>query len=201
MDAGEAYSKTRLDRRFFARPTLDVAEELLGKTLVKVEDNVLVGGLIIETEAYIGEEDLACHARAGLTPRTKVLYGPPGFAYVYFSYGMHWLFNVVTESENIPAGVLIRAIEPTIGLERIKERRGSQPQQLWTNGPGKVCQALAIEKQHHGMDICRGSSSVFLAEGISPDKFTVTKTPRVGLNKVVEPWKSIPWRFLLNIRR
>lgn len=189
----------RMARSFFDRPTLTVAEALLGKTLVRMVDGSPVGGVIIETEAYIGEEDQACHARAGRTPRTTVMYGPPGHAYVYFSYGMHWLFNVVTEAEGLPAAVLVRAIFPTLGLEVIRERRVGQPLKRWTDGPGKLCQALGIEKSHDGLDLCAPDAPLFIAGGTRTDRLSVTNTPRVGLNKVPEPWKSIPWRFLLNI--
>ena len=188
----------RLDRDFYNRPTLVVAEELLGKHLVRMEDGLPVGGIIIETEAYIGEEDDACHARAGRTARTQVMYGPPGHAYVYFSYGMHWMLNLVSEEIGQPAAVLIRAIRPLFGRETIRRRRGSRPEKSWTDGPGKLCQALGIGREHNGLDVCSRQAHIFLTEGLSRTKFSVTNTPRVGLNKVAEPWKSIPWRFLIH---
>ena len=106
---------------------------------------VRVGGIITETEAYCGESDLGCHAKAGRTPRTETLYGPAGLAYVYFTYGMHWLLCAVTRPEGQPEAVLIRAIQPEEGLEVIAARRGSQPEKLWTDGPAKLTQALAID--------------------------------------------------------
>ena len=187
----------RIPRAFFARPTLTVARELLGARLVHREpDGARVGGIIVETEAYIGEEDQGCHARAGRTPRTAVMYGPPGHAYVYFTYGMHWLFNVVTEREGFPAAVLVRALVPTEGLERIAARRAGRPRREWTNGPAKLCQALDIDGRYHGADLCAPEAEVFLEFGEAFPDESVTIGPRVGLNTVPEPWKSIPWRFI-----
>src|SRR5512136_44990 len=127
-----------LPREFYDRPTITVARELLGMRLVRLLDGVRLGGIITETEAYIGEEDLACHARFGRTRRNAVMYGPPGFAYVYFTYGMHWLLNAVTGPEGFPAAVLIRAIQPVEGLEIITARRQGRD----TLGPAKLTQAL-----------------------------------------------------------
>jgi DNA-3-methyladenine glycosylase len=185
----------RLPRRFYSRPALVVARELLGTRLVRVEAGERTAGIIIEAEAYIGEEDLGCHASAGLTPRTRVMYGPPGHAYVYFTYGMHWMLNFVVEAEGFPAAVLIRAILPTEGLERIAARRAGRPKGQWTDGPGKICQALAINREQNGADLCTpdGDLSVEFGETISDSSVTIG--PRVGLTSVPEPWKSIPWRF------
>ena len=130
---------TPLPRSFFKRNTVQVARDLLGKRLVKIENGMRIGGLISEAEAYRGEEDQGCHAKAGRTPRTQVMYGPPGHAYVYFTYGTHWMLNTVCEPEGFPAAVLIRAIWPTEGIDVIANRRGTQPSKLWTNGPGKLC--------------------------------------------------------------
>ena len=110
---------SHLPRDFFARPTLTVARAILGQRLVRLEAGQRLAGIITEAEAYIGETDLGCHAHAGRTPRTAVMYGPPGHAYVYFTYGMHWMLNFVTEIEGFPAAVLIRAIQPVEGLEII----------------------------------------------------------------------------------
>ena len=186
----------RLGRPYYTRDVLEVAPSLLGKQLVRVwPDGSQSRYVISETEAYRGEEDLACHARAGRTPRTEVMYGPPGHAYVYFTYGMHWLLNFVTEREGYPAAVLIRALLPTDGLEIIAERRGGQPSKRWTDGPGKICQALAIDGVQNGMDICTQKSEILVEDDLIIPKFSVTTGPRVGLNTVPEPWKSIPWRF------
>lgn len=186
-----------LPRDFFARPTLQVARELLGARLVHIENGRRLAGWISETEAYIGEADLGCHARAGRTPRTQVMYGPPGNAYVYFTYGMHWCLNFVTEAEGFPAAVLIRAIQPCEGIEVIAARRSPQPPARWTDGPGKLCQALGIDRRHNGLDLCAPESELFVETGLQIPPETVTISPRVGLTNVPEPWKSVPWRFTI----
>lgn len=186
---------SRLPRSFFNRSTLLVARDLLGARLVKLEDGVRIGGVIIEAEAYRGEEDLGCHAKAGRTPRTKIMYGPPGHAYVYFTYGTHWMLNFVTEAEGFPAAVLIRAIQPTEGMQIIASRRGIQPRQRWTDGPAKICQALAIDGNFKGYDLCAPDAKLFVESGIPIPDQSVTTGPRVGFNNVPEPWLSIPWRF------
>ena len=167
----------------------------MGTRLVRLENGMRIGGLIVEAEAYCGEEDQGCHAKAGRTPRTQVMYGPPGHAYVYFTYGMHWMLNFVTEEEGFPAAVLIRAILPTEGIDKIASRRGRQPRKFWTNGPGKICQALAISGEFNGHDLCSPDALIFVEPGEPiPDQY-VTTGPRVGFNNVPEPWYSMPWRF------
>jgi DNA-3-methyladenine glycosylase len=185
-----------LPASFFSRPTLTVTRQLLGQRLVRVEaDGRRISGRIVEAEAYIGENDLACHCRSGRTPRTQVMFGPPGFAFVYLTYGMHWMFNCVTEESGLPAAVLIRAIKADEGLEQIESRRGQQPRKRWTDGPGKICQALNIFKDHNGLDLSKPGSEIFIeADQPFPDS-SVTMTPRVGLNTVPEPWFSKPWRY------
>lgn len=185
----------QLERPFFSRSTLKVARELLGMRLVRREEDVRLVGVISEVEAYRGEEDQGCHARAGRTPRTRVMYGSPGHAYVYFTYGMHWMLNFVTEAEGYPAAVLIRAILPVEGLDVIAARRDGQPFAHWTNGPAKLCQALGIDGRHNGLDLCAPQSEIFVQVGESIPDSAVTIGPRVGLNNVPEPWKSIAWRF------
>jgi len=188
-----------LPRAFFDRPTLVVAEQLLGMRLVRIENQRRVSGFIVETEAYIGEEDQGCHARAGLTPRTKVMYGPPGHAYVYFTYGMHWLLNFVTEREGFPAAVLIRAVQLDEGEDIVAQRRNGQPRHLWTNGPAKLCQAFNIDGTWNGYDLCQPNPLLYvesLSDGSPFLSLSVTTTPRVGLYTVQEPWRSIPWRFV-----
>jgi DNA-3-methyladenine glycosylase len=185
----------RLSRDFFARPTLAVARAVLGARLVRVQTGQRITGLITEAEAYIGETDLGCHARAGRTPRTAVMYGPPGHAYIYFTYGMHWMLNFATETEGFPAAVLIRAIQPVDGLEIIAARRTGRPQAEWTNGPAKLCQALEIDGRLNGVDLCAPQAELFVEEGDPISDECVTIGPRVGLNNVLEPWRSMPWRF------
>jgi DNA-3-methyladenine glycosylase len=182
-----------LSRSFYNRPTLVVARELIGARLVRILDGMKLAGLITETEAYIGEEDLACHARAGLTARTAPMYGPPGHAYVYFTYGNHWMLNAVTEREGFPAAVLIRAIQPIEGIElTLKRRKGRD-----TLGPGKLTQALGITGSENQIDLTEPNSSLWIEAGhFIPDK-SVTIGPRVGLNNTPEPWFSKSWRFLV----
>lgn len=188
----------RFTRSFFAQNTLTVARDLLGARLVRFSAGQRIAGIITETEAYRGEKDLACHARAGNTPRTKVMYGPPGYTYIYFTYGMHWLLNFVTEEEGFPAAVLIRGMHPTEGLDIIAERRAGRPPTEWTNGPAKLCQALGLDRRLNAQDICIPGSPIWVEPGESIQTPSVTVGPRVGLNSVPEPWKSIPWRFRIN---
>ena len=183
-----------LPRAFYARPTLDVARDLVGCVLVRtLADGQRLAGRIVETEAYIGQADLASHARAGRTPRTAIMFGPPGYAYVYFTYGMHWLLNAVTEAEGQPAAVLIRALEPLEGLAQIAARRPGRPQREWTSGPARLTKALDIDHRLHGTDLTR--EPLWIAPG-TPDRVTTLESgPRVGIDRVPEPWHSIPWRF------
>jgi DNA-3-methyladenine glycosylase len=184
-----------LPRQFFCRPALSVARELLGARLVRIENGQRLSGLIIETEAYSGEDDLGCHAKVGRTPRTQVMYGAPGHAYVYFTYGMHWCLNFVVESEGFPAAVLIRAIQPVEGLDVIASRRDGVLREHWTDGPAKLTKALNIAKSFNGADLCASTSQLFVEPGLIISDLQFITTPRVGLNNVPEPWKSIPWRF------
>jgi DNA-3-methyladenine glycosylase len=188
-------STLQLPRSFFARPTLTVARQLLGQRLVRLEpDGMRLSGLIIEAEAYIGSQDLGCHAKAGRTARNAAMWGPSGHAYVYFTYGMHWMLNAVTEADGFPAAVLIRGLLPTEGLAAMRRRRGRLP---LADGPAKLCQALDIDRSLDGDDLCGPQAQLFIEQRPQiPDSF-VTTSPRVGLNTVPEPWKSKPWRFLV----
>jgi DNA-3-methyladenine glycosylase len=188
----------RLSASFFARDTVQVAQALIGKRLVRMDNGGRISGMIIETEAYRGEEDLACHCRAGRTARTEIMYGPPGRAYVYFVYGMHWLFNIVTEREAYPGAVLIRAIMPEEGLDTIARRRDGKPEKNWTDGPAKLCQALGIDGKLNGLDICSPDAEIFVESGTQIQPAQIQKTPRIGLESVPEPWRSKPWRFILS---
>ena len=182
-----------LPRSFYSRPTLVVARELIGARLVRILDGQKLVGLITEAEAYISQKDLACHAKAGLTARTAVMFGEPGHAYVYFTYGNHWMLNVVTERAGFPAAVLIRAIQPILGLDVMLERRNGRD----TFGPGKLCQAMGITKSENGVDLTKKTGSLWIEEGVKVRNSLVTKGPRVGLNNTPEPWLSKPWRFLV----
>lgn len=192
-------TSTRLPRSFYTQPTIQVARDLLGARLIRYKNGQRIGGIIIETEAYCGETDLACHAKAGRTKRTEVMYGPPGHAYVYFTYGAHWLFNTVTRPIGEPEAVLIRAILPTEGLDAIEERRGKQPRKHWTDGPGKLAQALGITGAENRIDLLAENSEITIEKGGKIAEEYVTIGPRVGLYSVLEPWKSKPWRFLASL--
>lgn len=185
-----------LPRAFFRRPTLHVARDLLGMRLVRLEGGgERTAGIVIECEAYIGESDLGCHARSGRTERNRSMWGPPGHAYVYFTYGIHWMLNAVTEARGFPAAVLIRALWPTEGIARVRRRREGRAFSALTDGPAKLCQALAIDGQMDGTDLCAEDTPLFFETRSGIEDRLVTTGPRVGLNSVPEPWRSIPWRF------
>jgi DNA-3-methyladenine glycosylase len=175
-----------LPREFYARPTLDVARDLIGKVLVHRAVDGLVSGRIVETEAYIGETDPACHAYKGRTPRNTPLYGPPGLAYVYVSYGLHHLLNAVTEREGFPSAVLIRAIEPLEGAARMLARRlaasgrsGSIPDAHLCRGPGNLSVAMGITTdRHNARMLTRGALTVH-DDGATTGP--VVWTPRIGV--------------------
>jgi DNA-3-methyladenine glycosylase len=186
-----------LPQEFYAQPTLMVARQLLGARLVRILQGERLSGIITETEAYIGETDLACHAKAGRTPRTLVMYGSPGRAYVYFTYGMHWMFNVVTQPEGFPAAVLIRAVQVDTGLEVVKTRRPKVKSAAWTNGPAKLTLAFGIDGSQNNSDLTSTTSELWIEPGVVIPDANVTIGPRVGLYSVPEPWKSMPWRFLV----
>jgi DNA-3-methyladenine glycosylase len=184
-----------LPRDFYERSALKVARELLGARLVRVRYGVRLEGVITETEAYIGEEDLACHAKAGRTPRTAIMYGRPGHAYVYFTYGMHWLLNAVTGREGFPAAVLIRAILPAGGIGAMSARRKGRG----FDGPAKLTQAMDIGGADNGADLTNAGSGLWIEPGARVPRGGVSRGPRVGLNRVPEPWKSKPWRFVVRL--
>ncbi len=180
-----------LPAEFYGRPALTVARALLGAKLVRIDGGRRLAGVITETEAYIGEEDLGCHAKAGRTARTAIMYGPPGHASVYFTYGMHWMLNAVAEREGFPAAVLIRAIQPLEGLKIISARRKGGD----TAGPAKLTQALGIDRALNGIDLTTKSAGLWIEAGLPVPDSAVQVGPRVGLYTVPEPWKSKPWRF------
>lgn len=182
-----------LPRSFYLRPAVEVARDLLGKTLVHRHGNRRLAGRIVETEAYIGPEDLACHASKGRTPRTEVMYSTGGHAYVYLIYGMHRMFNVVTGERGFPAAVLVRGLEPLEGLDEIRRRRGCRRDRDLASGPGKLCQALGIELEHYGVDLRRGPLRI---EDAPPAPEPVFVGPRIGIDYAGK-WKDRPLRFLL----
>ena len=187
-----------LERDFYNRPALDVARGLLGCRLVRVQSGQRMSGLILEAEAYQGEADLGCHASAGRTPRTSVMYGPPGHAYVYFTYGMHWMLNAVTDNQDTPAAVLIRAILPDDGQEQMAHNRPyNAGMKGWTDGPAKLTQALAITGEQNTVDLCSMDDGLWIETGLPVSDDLVQRTGRIGLNSVPEPWRSIPWRFVV----
>lgn len=182
---------------FFARDVLSVAPALLGARLVRRLDGVLISGILCEVEAYRGEEDLACHARVGRTQRTAVMYGPPGRAYVYFTYGMHWCLNAVCMAENYPSAVLLRAIQPDAGLEHIAARRAGVKPDHWTDGPAKLCRALGIDGALNGCDLTDANGELWIEPGETVAAERIQASSRIGIDRVPEPWKSRPWRFTL----
>lgn len=186
-----------LPRSFFERDTRIVARELLGKRLVRQIAGMRISGYITEAEAYIGEQDLACHAHVGKTRRNAVMYGPAGHAYVYFTYGMHWMLNCVTGTEDYPAAVLLRSMHPIEGLEVIAVNRKGRPKHLWCNGPAKICQSLEIDGTLNGADLCESVSPILIEEGIQIPSNLIAATARVGIDSVPEPWRSMPWRFVV----
>ena len=174
-----------LPRDFYDRPTEQVARDLLGAVLECRTRDGVAAGRIVETEAYVGEHDLACHAAAGRTERTAPLYGPPGIAYVYFIYGMYWCFNAVTRGEHEPSAVLVRAVEPVAGVALMQRRRAraKRPYDL-TNGPGKLCLALGIEGRHNWLPLQEGP--LVIRAGDPVRDADVMETPRIGITKCAD---------------
>jgi DNA-3-methyladenine glycosylase len=171
-----------LPASFYERDTEQVARDLLGSVLECTVRGVRCRGRIVETEAYIGEHDAACHAAVGRTPRTAGLWGPPGSAYVYRIYGMYWCANVVTRPEGLASAVLLRAVEPLEGIDAMRRRRKSAQRDVdLTNGPGKLCEAFGITgPSHHGTTFLRGPLRILAGEPV--DDRDVATTPRIGLN-------------------
>jgi DNA-3-methyladenine glycosylase len=179
------FSSQPLTRAFYARETEVVARELLGATLVCRTREGITAGRIVETEAYLGEHDLACHAAAGRTARTDPLYGDPGTAYVYFIYGVHWCFNAVTREVGEPSAVLVRAVEPLRGLKLMRRRRVAARRDIdLTNGPGKLCQAMGIDGHHNRLSL--QTSSIRIVRGDRVDDGRVGVTPRIGITQCAD---------------
>jgi DNA-3-methyladenine glycosylase len=176
---------TPFARDFYDRDTSVVARDLLGAVIECRSDQGVTSARIVETEAYIGPDDPACHAAAGLTPRTKYLFGPPGISYVYLIYGMYWCFNAVTREEGHGSAVLVRAASPLEGEPLMQQRRGSlRSRHDLTNGPGKLCLALGITGDHNGRPLDEPPLRLLAGERV-PDRDVVV-TPRIGITRAAE---------------
>jgi DNA-3-methyladenine glycosylase len=181
-----------LERAFYRRRAPQVARELLGKIL-EIEG---VSGRIVETEAYLGEDDGAAHSARGITPRTRIIFGPPGHAYVYFIYGMYDCLNIVCEPEGIAGCVLIRALEPLSGLDQMRERRpAAKRNEDLANGPGKLTRALGIKIGHNGADVTKGPITIHAPE--KNERIEIATSPRIGITKSVD----LPLRFFIKDNR
>ncbi len=181
-----------LKRDFYERPTVTVARELLGKALVHAG----AAGIIVETEAYLGGDDLAAHSAAGITPRTRVIFGPPGHAYVYFIYGMYECLNLVCEPEGVPGCVLIRALEPAAGIDEMRARRPSAKKlEDLASGPGKLTRAMGITRAQNGADVTHGL--LVVREPAEKHAVEVAVTPRIGITRCAD----LPLRFTVRGNR
>jgi len=170
-------------RKFYLQPTLDVAAALLGKVLAHQTPDGLTAGIIVETEGYLGPADAACHSARGRTPRTEAMFGPPGHAYVYFTYGMHYCFNVVTQPEGVAEAVLIRALEPLEGIEIMRKRRRLDDPAALASGPARLCVALGIDKRSNGADL---TCPPLWIEDRSLDAGKIVWRPRIGISQARE---------------
>jgi DNA-3-methyladenine glycosylase len=184
----------KVPRSFYAQPTIHVARQLLGKYLVRRHPDGTTVGKIVETEAYVGPHDLACHAAKGRTARTEVMFGPPGHAYVYFIYGVYYCLNIVTEEVGHASAVLIRSLEPIEGIDLMQQRRRLDDLRKLASGPGKLCLAMAIDKTLNGADMSRGN--VLYVEDRNEPPPKIAATPRIGVDYAGK-WKDKPWRFLI----
>lgn len=192
---------TPLRSSFFARPTLDVARDLIGMRLVHDTPDGTAAGVIVEVEAYIGEDDPACHAAPGPTPRNQPLYGPPGLAYVYFNYGVHWLVNAVTEAEGWPAAVLIRALAPVDGLALMRERRVARRGDIPAAGPGVPPGRVAWAGTD--ADLCRGPGNLTKALGITGAQNRLSLSEgALRIERAADPSPALPiaWSSRIGIR-
>jgi len=177
-----------LPRSFYARPTVEVARALLGKVLV----HGATAGTIVETEAYLGGDDLASHTARGVTPRTRVIFGPPGHAYVYLIYGMYECLNLVADLEGTPGCVLIRALVPVAGIEQMRKRRPrARSVSDLASGPGKLTIAMGITRAQNGVDVTRGP--LVVREPKQESQFKILVTPRIGISKCAD----LPLRFVM----
>jgi DNA-3-methyladenine glycosylase len=185
-----------LPREFYNRPAPEVARDLLGKILAHGAARSRTAGRIVESEAYLGSGDQAAHSARGLTPRTRVIFGAPGHAYVYLIYGMYECLNVVADAEGVAGCVLIRALEPLAGLERMRLRRASAHRaEDLANGPGKLTLAMGITRRHNGVDLTRGPLTVHAPE--TAPRFEIEVAPRIGIARS----RDLPLRFFIRGNR
>jgi DNA-3-methyladenine glycosylase len=181
-----------LPHAFYDRASVEVARDLLGKTLWRRTEAGLTAGIIVETEAYDGANDPASHAWRGRTQRNAVMFGPPGRAYVYFTYGMHYCLNAVTGPVGQASAVLLRAIQPVVGIELMRERRGTTiPDRDLARGPGRLCQALGITTADDGTDLT--GDALWISETVDAPDLLIATTPRIGITRAAE----LPWRFVV----
>lgn len=175
-----------LTQAFFARDPRQVGRDLLGKLLVRRQGRQTLTARIVETEAYLGKNDPAAHSASGCTPRNEVIFGPPGYAYVYFIYGNHYCLNISCLPDGEAGGVLVRAVEPVTGTAAMAKARGLSPADLrLTNGPGKLTQALAITRSDNGVNLSDATQALYLAEDNFP-RPRIASTPRIGITKATQ---------------
>jgi DNA-3-methyladenine glycosylase len=178
---------------FYNRDTILVAQDLLGKILIRENEGKTISGRIVETEAYTGPGDPASHAFRGPTPRSRIMFGPPGIAYVYFCYGVHHLLNVVTEKDGTAGAVLVRGLEPLEGIERMMENRGRDTEKALLDGPGKLTEALEITLSLNGWDMT-GGRELYIIKGQRQPGEQIIAAPRVGIKNGIDKL----WRFRLD---
>lgn len=184
-----------LEREFYQRDANETAQDLLGKLLVHKTAEGITGGVIVEVESYIGPDDKGSHAYLNKrTERTEIQYGPGGFAYVYSIYGMHYCFNVVTNRTEKPEVVLIRALEPIMGIELMQKRRKTENIRNLCNGPGKLCQAMTITKEQYGYDLC--SSELYIESYLNEQEIQIMRSPRINID-YAEECKDYLWRYFI----
>ncbi|HLY31976.1 MAG TPA: DNA-3-methyladenine glycosylase [Ktedonobacterales bacterium] len=183
-----------LPRAFYDQPTLAVARSLLGKTLARRTADGVTAGIIVETEGYIAAVDPSAHAYRGRTARNATMFGPAGHAYVYFTYGMHYCLNVVTEAEGVAAAVLIRAIQPRVGIDLMRSRRGERIYHYdLARGPGRLCAAMGLTTADNGTDLLGDSLWISETHGWPAEIPSIAVTSRIGISQAID-W---PWRFML----
>jgi DNA-3-methyladenine glycosylase len=205
-----------LPASFYSRPTLEVLEDLIGMVLVRKSKDGLTSGVIVEAEAYTGEDDPPSYAFVGKTKRSEIMYGPPGRAFVHFTYGMHHMLNLVTEREGFPAAILVRAVEPREGISLMKKRRKTDELLNLCSGPAKICEAFGIDRSLHGVSLFSSRSPLFIKEGERREKGEKRKiearrkkvredliwTSRIGIGRGKERlWRAyLKWSPFISIK-